>query len=224
MKKSMWVILATIKSYYNDFIKRTEFRSLEYDWRKKNEHNYITLNPLSDPNAIDLTTIGRMSYGSPIIRTYGNQSCRLCIGSFVSIAEDVSIMLAGGHYLKHLSSFPFKTYLLGQNESLSKGEVKIEDDVWIGARAVIMSGVSIGRGAIIAANAVVNKDVPPFSIVGGVPARVIKYRFSPDIINKLMELDFSKLTYEIIRREMDQLYKEIDSVEDLETIIKHLKS
>lgn len=75
----------------------------------------------------------------------------------------------------------------------------IKDDVWIGAQATIMSGVTIGQGAVIGAKALVTKDVPPYAIVGGVPAKVIKYRFEKEIIDELLKIDFSKFDYKVIK-------------------------
>lgn len=75
---------------------------------------------------------------------------------------------------------------------------------------MILSGVHIGQGAVVAAGAVVTKDVPPYAIVGGVPAKVIKYRFSPEVIEQLLELDYSKLTDDMIRERIDDLYTSLD--------------
>ena len=76
----------------------------------------------------------------------------------------------------------------------------IGNDVWIGCNATILRGVTIGDGAIVAANAFVNKDVPPYAIVGGVPAKVLKYRFSENIITKLLHLKWWDFPIERIRR------------------------
>ena len=102
---------------------------------------------------------------------------RAKIGRYVSIANNVSIG-QGEHDLSRIStsSLFYKTPW----ETLTQGVCEIGNDVWIGVDAVILRGVSIGDGAVIAANAVVTKDVPPFAIVGGVPAKVLKYRFDPD--------------------------------------------
>ena len=94
-------------------------------------------------------------------------------------------------------------------EAKSKGDIIIKDDVWIGTNAIILSGVTIGQGAIIAAGAVVTKDVPPYAIAGGNPAQIIKYRFEPEIIEKLKKFDYSKLTEEKIQKLGLKLYKEI---------------
>lgn len=93
----------------------------------------------------------------------------LQIGNFVSIAQEVIFLLDAEHYVKHLSTFPFKVKYLNnaKEEAFGKGDIIIDDDVWLGYRSTIMSGVHIGQGAVIAAGAIVTKDVPPFSIVGG---------------------------------------------------------
>ena len=94
-------------------------------------------------------------------------------------------------------------------EAISKGDITI-DDVWIGFRATILSGVHIGQGAVVAAGAVVTKDVPPYAIIGGVPAKIIKYRFSPEVIEQLLKLDYSKLTDDMIWERIDDLYNSLD--------------
>jgi serine acetyltransferase len=105
------------------------------------------------------------------------------------------------------------------NEAFSKGNIVIDDDVWIGYGVTILSGVHIGQGAVVAAGAVVTKDVPPYAIVGGVPAKIIKYRFSPEIIEELMKIDYSKLEEDDIKNHIDDLYSEIKTVEDAKKIV-----
>lgn len=130
------------------------------------------------------------SFNSPYgIGTYGNPNvlfdskARLKIGKFCSISEDVTILLGGEHEINTISSYPFT--LKNHN---SKGNVEIGNDVWIGQSTTILSGVSIGDGAVIGANSLVTKDVEPYSVVGGNPAKLIKYRFDEDTIEKLLEL------------------------------------
>ncbi len=117
------------------------------------------------------------------------------IGSFCSIANDVFIGL-GTHPTTLFSTSPlfyrvsntFGVKLIERDDGFSEYQpINIGNDVWLGARATVMDGVTIGDGAIIAANAVVTKDVPPFAIVAGVPAKVITYRFSPEKIEELQK-------------------------------------
>ena len=89
----------------------------------------------------------------------------------------------------------------------------VDDDVWIGYGVIVMSGVHIGQGAVIAAGAVVTKDVPPYAIVGGVPSKVIKYRFNQSIIGFLLTLDYEKLDTELVQSHIDELYSPIDGME-----------
>ena len=105
------------------------------------------------------------------------------------------------------STYPFKVMVLGEKrEAWSKGPIIVEDDVWIGTRAIILSGVRIGKGAVIAAGTVVTKDIPPYAIVGGNPAKIIKFRFEQDVINELMKVDFAKIDKNFISTNIDLLY------------------
>ena len=99
----------------------------------------------------------------------------------------------------------------------SKSAVVIGNDVWIGESARIMAGVHIGDGAVIAAGAVVTKDVAPYAIVGGVPAKVIKYRFSPEQIEELLKIEWWNWDEEKIRKHAD----EFDNIESF--IERHKK-
>ena len=113
-----------------------------------------------------------------------------------------------------MSTYPFKSRYLGiHDETDTKGDIVISDDVWIGIRATILSGVHIGQGAIIAAGAVVSKDVPPYAIVGGVPAQIIKYRFNKTIINEFQQIDYKELTRDDIINNQDKLYEKINNAE-----------
>lgn len=86
----------------------------------------------------------------------------------------------------------------------------VDDDVWIGSRATILSGVHIGQGAIVAAGSVVTRDVPPYAVVGGVPTRIIKYRFTEDIIKELLKIDYSKINASFVEIHTDLLYRKVD--------------
>jgi len=134
--------------------------------------------------------------------TYIRNDCRLspgtaAIGRYCSIAPDVKIG-DGDHPINWFSTHPFQwgaTHLVSKERQLElhrdipvKRKIKIGHDVWIGSSAIITRGVHIGNGAIIAAGAVVTKDVPPYAIVGGVPAKIIKFRFPDEIIERFGKL------------------------------------
>ena len=112
--------------------------------------------------------MGKATYGELNVVQFANSHC-LKIGDFVSIAQEVVFLLDSEHYTKHLSTFPFKVKYLGveKEEAFGKGDIIVDDDVWLGFRSTIMSGVHIGQGAIVAAGSLVTKDVPPYAIVGG---------------------------------------------------------
>jgi len=124
------------------------------------------------------------------------------IGSFCSIGQNVSIQEFNHAINKPTSyamSFHFFTHEF-KDDVISKGDVVIEEDVWIGSNASILSGVKVGRGSIIAAGAVVSKDVPPYSIVGGIPAKVIKMRFNQSRIKELEDSNWWTWSEEKIKQ------------------------
>ena len=126
------------------------------------------------------------------------------IGKFCSIADEV-IIGAGNHPMDFITTSPFiysrdkirsignilvdESNLITNTANIKiKGHTIIGNDVWIGSRAILFSGIKVGNGAVIGAGAIVTKDVPPYAIVAGVPAKIIRYRFSEDIIAKLQEI------------------------------------
>jgi acetyltransferase-like isoleucine patch superfamily enzyme len=135
---------------------------------------------------------GKYSYGEPHLGPYDVQGHKVIIGNFCSIAEEVLILLGGNHTLDWTTTFPFEKELTVFDKypkskfEKTKGDVIIGNDVWIGRRVIIMSGIKIGNGAVIAAGSIVTKDVSPYSIVGGNPAQMIRKRFNDDIIRALL--------------------------------------
>ncbi|MFT4685755.1 MAG: virginiamycin A acetyltransferase [Neolewinella sp.] len=120
---------------------------------------------------------------------------KLIIGKFCMIASDVTFIMNGANHLTDaISTYPFAIFGDGWEDAMEgreyprKGDVMIGNDVWIGYNATIMAGVIIGDGAIIATNATVVKDVPPYTIVGGNPAREIKRRFDAETVQELLAL------------------------------------
>lgn len=149
------------------------------------------------------------------------------IGKFCSISDYCVIGLPG-HCIHTISTSPLfsaiqngtKSSWVKKNVPLKPISVKIGNDVWIGYRVIIPSNVTIGDGAIIAAGAVVTKDVPPYAIVGGVPAKVIRYRFSQEVRDKLLELRYWDRPDKEIKKNIDLFQKEGILIEDLNNWIQ----
>ena len=196
------------------YIKRLKFK---IDWRKNNLHNETTLHSLNYRNV----EVGKYTYGALQVLNY-NENVKLKIGNFCSIGGNVLFLLSAEHKIDSISTYPFKVRCLHEtdNEAISKGDIIVDDDVWIGQNAIILSGVHIGQGAVIAAGAVVTKNVPPYAIVGGNPAQIIKYRFSEDIVAELLKVDYSKLTKEMVSDHINDLYDKLECSEQLEWMPK----
>ncbi|MBQ7863270.1 MAG: CatB-related O-acetyltransferase [Lachnospiraceae bacterium] len=202
----------------SDFISYFKLQIIRCKWRKKNKHNGTYINTHCELSKIK---VAKGTYGHLNIYNDSNPNCGLEIGNYCSIAHGVAFVLSGGHNYLTVSTYPFSSKLgLSATEELSKGKIIIEDDVWIGHGAVILSGVKIGRGGVVASGAVVSNDVPPYAIVGGVPAKIIKYRFSDEIINKLLKIDYSNLSTEFIKNNIEKFYEDITADTDIEWIIK----
>jgi len=137
---------------------------------------------------------------------------KLRIGKFCMIASDVKFIMNGANHLTNsLTTYPFAIFGKGWENAMEektypqKGDITIGNDVWIGYNATVMAGVSIGDGAIIAANSTVIKDVEPYSMVGGNPAKEIKKRFSKELITKLLALQWWNWDIEKITRNIKNL-------------------
>ena len=192
----------------------------KFKWRNKNKHNFTNINTIFD---ISRVKIGNYTYGNIDVKTFTKEETYLTIGNFCSVADDVIFMLGNEHPLDRISTYPFRTKILtGENEAISKGNIVVEDDVWIGQRAIILSGVKIGQGAIIGAGAVVTKDVPPYSICGGVPAKVIRYRFDTETIEELLKFDFSSIYKNDIKEKINILEKKINNSQEAKEIISEI--
>lgn len=188
-------------------------------WKIKNKNKFTYATSFFD---IENVKVGKYTYGG-ISVSNDVKDAKLVIGNFCSIAENVHFMLGSEHALNRISTYPFQVYFMGADrEAISKGDIIVKDDVWIGRNALIMSGVNIGQGAVIAAGAVVTKDVPPYAIVGGVPAKVIRYRFEEEIINELVNVDLDKFNVEFIRSNIDGLTCEVTK-ENISHLINEIR-
>lgn len=162
---------------------------------------------------IEKVKIGRYTYGDLNYMTWGDDKESLVIGDFVSIASNVVFIGGGNHKMDSFSTFPFKVKFLNYEvEALTKGPIIVKDDVWIGFGSFVLSGVTIGQGAVVAAGSVVTKDVPPYAIVGGNPARVIRYRFSNEQVDTLKRIDFSEIDEAWVLEHRDLVDEKIENL------------
>ena len=183
-------MLGRLKHYYRLFYFKRQ-------WRKTNRHNHVVAKNIFP---IKNVQCGRETYGDLNVLCHGIDR-KLRIGDFCSIGPDVLFIVSAEHHTNYIFTFPLKQRLLKtvSAEAFGKGDIVVGNDVWIGARATILSGVTIGQGAIIAAGAMVTENVPPYAIVGGNPARVIKMRFPENLVNELLQVDFDKIDAMLIR-------------------------
>ncbi len=139
-------------------------------------------------------SIGDYTYGKPRVISWEKEGTSLRIGKYCSISTHVVIFLGSEHRTDWVSTYPFPS-LWEEARSInghpfSKGDVTIGNDVWVGYNVTILSGVTIGDGAAIGACSVVTRNVPPYAIVAGNPAQVIRYRFDEETIRKLLEIQW----------------------------------
>ncbi len=203
--------------------------SSKYRRRKKYEKEFRKTNPKSilipkDRIPLSLIKCGKYSYGNPKIVKFNIENEKLEIGNYVSIADNVTFILSGNHYIDTFTTYPFKVNCFSEKvEAWGKGPIKVGDDVWIGYGATILSGVTIGQGAVIAAGSVVVKDVESYSVVGGNPAKLLKYRYPKEIIEEMKKIDFSKIEPDDLKDIQDLIYKKLD-MNVLNEIKKHLET
>ncbi|MBW4022471.1 MAG: CatB-related O-acetyltransferase [Proteobacteria bacterium] len=154
--------------------------------------------------------IGEHSYGNPRLHWWGEPSI-LKIGRYCSIAEGVEIFLGGNHRTDWITTYPFSALDAWpeahsiEGHPATKGNVVVGNDVWLGHSSVVLSGVTIGDGAVVGARAVVTRDVPPYAIVAGNPARVLRYRFPDEVIAQLLAVEWWDWPDERVRAEIPRL-------------------
>ncbi|MCE9620637.1 MAG: CatB-related O-acetyltransferase [Planctomycetes bacterium] len=150
----------------------------------------ISFRSLKRGRVRDHFPVGRGTYGEPTVQFHNAANLR--IGSFCSIADNVNIFLGGNHRIDWITAYPFNVFRASarhiKGQPQTKGDVTIGNDVWIGDGVTILSGVTIGNGAAIGAKAVIAKDVPPYALVAGNPARILRYRFPEHQIAELQRI------------------------------------
>lgn len=189
------------------------FLSWHRKWREAVHawHTEEADRPLSDPRV----RIGRHTYDVRRRTVFlAREEDRVTIGSFCSIAEGVRFVF-GNHPVDLVTTFPLRTVLREKRmknvDAVSRGPITVGNDVWIASDAVILSGVTVGDGAIIGAGSVVTRDVAPYSVTMGVPARHVRYRFNEEQIAGLQKIRWWDWPDEIILANMDVFYDDIDT-------------
>ncbi len=138
---------------------------------------------------------------------------RLVVGNWCSIGPGVRF-ICEGHLTNTVSTFPFRTVLGGlANEnvdSVSSGPIIVGSDVWIGANAIILSGVTVGHGAVVGAGSIVTRDLPTYAVAVGVPARVIRMRFRPDQVRDLLAIAWWNWPERKVIECIDSFYGDVD--------------
>lgn len=171
-------------------------------------------NKINGATLLGVVTTGKFtSLWGPNLDIYSSVEAPVFIGNFCSIARNVTFQTFNHNFKKPTS------YFIGQNffnekwkdEKVTKGGIILKNDVWIGTHSVILTGVTIENGAVVAANSVVTKDVPAYAIVAGSPAKVIGYRFDPSLIKQLEELAWWDWTEEKIAKNKAFFQNEISS-------------
>lgn len=176
----------------------------------------------STPSLADLpgVTVGRHVGAPASVILFPSVDAPVEIGSFVALGPETKILALSEHRFG-VSTFNMNDAFFGNNpeypaEKRPKGKTKIGNDVWTGFRSTILSGVTVGDGAVIGAGAVVSRDVPPYAIVVGNPAHVVRYRFPQDQIQKLLDIKWWNWSDEKILQEQRSIMGPID-----EFISKH---
>lgn len=210
------IILKILYKFLHRFYHYYQLFGKQIKWRRRNKHNHTSVENIFD---FDDITVGKHTYGPLTVMRWGSENEKLVIGNYCSIASGVKFILGGNHKISTLSTYPWEFFFdEGKLAAQSKGPIIIEDDVWIGTDVIILSGLTIGKGSVISAGSVVTKDVPSYSVIGGVPAEVLKKRFTDSVIKKIELIDFSDPDFESsIKTNISLLGENIDekNIEEL---------
>jgi acetyltransferase-like isoleucine patch superfamily enzyme len=161
------------------------------------EHYSSAPDSFDSLRASGLVTMGRCSGGEAVVHVYEGENGRVIIGDFTGLGAYVEFLVGGGHRVDWISTFPFRMQLglpgaLEDGHPITKGDIVIGHNVWIARSAKILSGVTIGNGAVVAAYSVVTRDVRPYAIVAGNPAREVRRRFSDEQIEALEKIRWNE--------------------------------
>ena len=197
-----------------------KLQQIDFSWDCREQSEILTKNILKVPAEKSHWEIGDHTYGK--INILEPRMARFKIGKFCSIAGGVTVIL-GNHRIDTVTTYPFnalrnrwpgvrKDFI---EDHTTNGDVIIGNDVWIGHSVTIMSGVTIGDGAVIAANSLITKNVEPYSIVGGVPAKCLKFRHRPDVISDLLSIKWWDWDDELIDSRLDVMLTDVEKFIEL---------
>jgi chloramphenicol O-acetyltransferase type B len=155
-------------------------------------------------------TVGAHTYGDFTVSVGRGERARVCIGAYCSIATGARFVVGGNHRPDWISTYPFRV-MWGMSGAWTDGhprperDIVVGNDVWIGLDALILPGARIGDGAVVGARAVVTGEVRPYAIVGGVPAREVRRRFSDEEVDALLRLRWWEWSEDRVRKHVDLL-------------------
>lgn len=209
-----------LKSIMKDIIDYLILKNFQNKWLKIRGNNFTRVGNVFPVKAV---SIDDFTYGTLNVYYYNHPEEKLTIGRFCSIANDVRFYTGGGHDFYHATTYPFKNRVSHNKiqEATTKGPITIRDDVWIGSSCIILSGVTIGQGAVIGAGSIVAKDVPAYAIYCG--DKVKKYRFNESIRKELMTFDLSEIDYNTVGNKLSHLYTHITE-ENVQQILDNLRN
>lgn len=194
--------MSFLRKIYNKFFKRKEQNSYGNNTIESADVSFQALKGHSITILKGAYVSDDCSIGSYSFIGFNSLISKSTIGRFCSIASNVNIG-HGEHPLHHISTSGF--FLDDSYEILTEKECIIENDVWIGVGSTIRRGVTIGTGAVVGANSFVNKDVPPYAIVVGSPAKIIRYRFEDTKIKKILDSRWWEMELEDARKVVSTL-------------------
>lgn len=204
------IIVNTILNFFRIIYQCIKLAYFQAKWRSLNPHNHTVVTNVFDHKDI---SVGKETYGLITVYRWGSDGEALQIGSCCSIASGVKFILGGNHATNTISTYPFAHYYDGGKiVAESRGPIIIEDDVWIGTDVTILSGITVGKGAVIAAGSMIVKDVPPYAIMGGNPAKVIRYRLSENEIADIAKINLSALDSHFISKNLSTLEKPVHNI------------
>lgn len=206
-----------------EIVRQWKLARFKKEWRRLNSHNHTSV---VEEFPTDVVKVGKGTYGDLHVMSYLPAVEWLEIGNYVSIAPNVYFILGGNHATNTLFTYPLKSNVIHahcKEDARSRGAIYVEDEVWIGYGATILSGVRIGKGAVIGAKSVVTKDIPPYAIAVGNPAKVVRMRIPSEVIPLVKDFYLKDLPETDWQQHLQELYTPVTADTDVSVLINDLK-